>query len=132
MACSSWMAWTARGWRCANRFRTARTGSNIIPIAAYFFRPDGVLHSHVNFTDEEARAIVEETHRLGHKVAAHSIGSDGIAASLRAGVDSIEHGDGFTEALLDQAVKQGVYWCPTVMVGAYVAPGTRRKLGTDG
>ena len=38
-------------------------------------------------------------------------------------MDSIEHGDGFTEALLDQAVKQGAYWCPTVMVGAYVAPG---------
>jgi imidazolonepropionase-like amidohydrolase len=66
---------------------------------------------------------VEETHRLGHKVAAHSIGSDGIAASLRAGVDSIEHGDGYTDELLEQTVKQGVYWCPTVMVGAYVAPG---------
>jgi imidazolonepropionase-like amidohydrolase len=90
---------------------------------AYFFAPDGVLHSHVNFTDDEARAIVEEAHRLGHKVAAHSIGSDGIAASLRAGVDSIEHGDGFTPALLDQAIKQGAYWCPTITVGAYVAPG---------
>ena len=89
----------------------------------YFFAPDGVLHSHVNFRDDEARAIVEETHRLGHKVAAHAIGSDGIAAALRAGVDSVEHGDGFTDELLDQAVKQGVYWCPTIMVGAYVAPG---------
>jgi imidazolonepropionase-like amidohydrolase len=82
-----------------------------------------VLHSHVNFTDEEARAIVEEAHRIGHKVAAHSIGSDGIAASLRAGVDSVEHGDGFTPELLDQAIKQGAYWCPTTTVGAYVAPG---------
>ncbi len=89
----------------------------------YNFTPDGVLHSKVNFRDDEARAIVEEAHRLGHKVAAHSIGSDGIAASLRAGVDSIEHGDGYTDELLDQTVKQGVYWCPTVMVGAYVAPG---------
>jgi imidazolonepropionase-like amidohydrolase len=89
----------------------------------YFFTADGVLHSKVNFRDDEARAIVEEAHRLGHKVAAHSIGSDGIAASLRAGVDSIEHGDGYTDELLDQTVKQGVYWCPTVMVGAYVAPG---------
>jgi len=89
----------------------------------YFFAPDGVLHSKVNFRDDEARAIVDEAHRLGRKVAAHSIGSDGIAASLRAGVDSIEHGDGYTEELLDQTVKQGVYWCPTVMVGAYVAPG---------
>jgi imidazolonepropionase-like amidohydrolase len=94
----------------------------------YYFE-SGVLRSHVNFTDEEARAIVEETHRLGHKVAAHSIGSDGIAASLRAGVDSIEHGDGFTEALLDQAVRQGAYWCPTVMVGAYVAPGRGGNWG---
>jgi imidazolonepropionase-like amidohydrolase len=89
----------------------------------YFFTPDGVLHSKVNFRDDEARAIVEETHRLGHKVAAHSIGSDGIAASLRAGVDSIEHGDGYTDELLDLTAKQGVYWCPTVTVGAYVAPG---------
>jgi imidazolonepropionase-like amidohydrolase len=89
----------------------------------YFFAPDGVLHSHVNFADEEARAIVEEAHRLGHSVAAHAIGSDGIAAALRAGVDSIEHGDGFTDALLDQAVKQHVYWCPTITVGVYVAPG---------
>lgn len=89
----------------------------------YFFTPDGVLHSKVNFRDDEARAIVDEAHRLGHKVAAHSIGSDGIAASLRAGVDSIEHGDGYTDELLDQTVKQGAYWCPTVMVGAYVAPG---------
>jgi imidazolonepropionase-like amidohydrolase len=89
----------------------------------YFFTPDGVLHSKVNFRDDEARAIVEEAHRLGHKVAAHSIGSDGIAASLRAGADSIEHGDGYTDELLDLTAKQGVYWCPTVMVGAYVAPG---------
>jgi imidazolonepropionase-like amidohydrolase len=89
----------------------------------YYFTSDGVLHSHVNFRDDEARAIVEEAHRLGHHVAAHAIGSDGIAAALRAGVDSIEHGDGFTDALLDQAVQQGVYWCPTIIVGAYVAPG---------
>ncbi len=90
---------------------------------AYFFGPDGVLHSRVNFTDEEARAIVEETHRLGKFVAAHCIGSDGIAAALRAGVDTIEHGDGFTPELLDEVKRKGVFWVPTVMVGAYVAPG---------
>jgi imidazolonepropionase-like amidohydrolase len=89
----------------------------------YFYGPDGVLHSKVNFTDEEARAIVDETHRLGHKVAAHAIGSDGIAAALKAGVDSIEHGDGLTESEIDEMVRRGIYWVPTVMVGAYVAPG---------
>src|ERR1700681_1577945 len=89
----------------------------------YHFEPDGVLHSMVNFTDEEAKAIVDETHRLGKKVAAHAIGSDGIAAALRAGVDTIEHGDGLTDALIDEIAKKGVYWVPTITVGAYVAPG---------
>jgi len=89
----------------------------------YFYGPDGVLHSHVNFTDEEAKAIVDETHRIGKKVAAHAIGSDGIAAALKAGVDSIEHGDGLTEAQMDEMARRGIYWVPTIMVGAYVAPG---------
>src|SRR5262249_31538615 len=89
----------------------------------YQFGADGVLHSMVNYTDEEAKAIVDETHRLGKKVAAHCIGSDGIAAGLRAGVDTVEHGDGLTEALMDEMARKGVYWVPTVTVGAYVAPG---------
>jgi imidazolonepropionase-like amidohydrolase len=89
----------------------------------YHFEADGVLHSMVNFTDEEAKAIVDETHRLGKRAAAHAIGSDGIAAALRAGVDTVEHGDGLTDALIDEVVKKGVYWVPTIAVGAYVAPG---------
>src|SRR5437667_722384 len=89
----------------------------------YHFAGDGVLHSMVNFTDEEAKAIVEEAHRIGKKVAAHAIGSDGIAAALHAGVDTIEHGDGLTEALMDEMVRKGVYWVPTLTVGLYVAPG---------
>jgi len=89
----------------------------------YFYGPDGALHSHVNFTDEEARTIVEETHRIGKKVAAHAIGSDGIAAALRAGVDTIEHGDGLTEPQMEEMARRGIYWVPTIAVGAYVAPG---------
>ena len=89
----------------------------------YHVEGDGVLHSMVNFTDEEAKAIVDEAHRLAKKVAAHAIGSDGIAAALRAGVDTIEHGDGLTDALMDEMVRKGVYWVPTLTVGLYVAPG---------
>jgi imidazolonepropionase-like amidohydrolase len=89
----------------------------------YHFEADGVLHSMVNFTDEEARAIVDEAHRLGKKVAAHAIGSDGIAAALKAGVDTIEHGDGLTEPLMDEMVRKGVYWVPTIAVGIYVSTG---------
>ena len=90
----------------------------------YFFGPppDSVLHSWVNFTDAEAKAIVDEAHRLGRGVAAHAIGSDGIAAALRAGVNSIEHGDGLTDSLIDVMVKNNVYWVPTVTVGVHVLP----------
>src|ERR1700722_10948661 len=89
----------------------------------YFYGPDGVLHSHVNFADDEAKAIVTEAHRIGKKVAAHAIGSDGIAAALRAGVDTVEHGDGLTEPQMEERARRGIYWVPTIMVGAYVAPG---------
>jgi imidazolonepropionase-like amidohydrolase len=89
----------------------------------YFIGDDGRLHSWVNFTDEEMKAIVDEAHRLGKKVAAHAVGWDGIDGALRAGVNSIEHGQGLTDDLIVRMVKQGVYWCPTIYVGVYVAPG---------
>jgi imidazolonepropionase-like amidohydrolase len=89
----------------------------------YFIGDDGRLHSWVNFTDVEMKAIVDEAHRLGKKVAAHAVGWDGIDGALRAGVNSIEHGQGLTDDLIARMVKQGVYWCPTIYVGVYVAPG---------
>lgn len=89
----------------------------------YYLGKDGLLHSMVNFTDEEAKAIVDEAHRLGRKVAAHAIGRDGIESALRAGADTIEHGHGLDEPLMDIMVKRGVYWCPTIFVTAYVADG---------
>jgi imidazolonepropionase-like amidohydrolase len=85
------------------------------------FEADGRLRSSLTFTDEEAQAIVEEAHRLGKKVAAHAVGSDGIAAALRAGVDSIEHGDGLTDVLMDEMARKGVYWVPTVTVDRNLA-----------
>ncbi|MFN2493656.1 MAG: amidohydrolase family protein, partial [Pyrinomonadaceae bacterium] len=88
-----------------------------------YYMKDGALHSWVNFTDDEMKAMVGEAHRLGRRVAAHAMGWDGIDASLRAGVDSIEHGYGLDEGLMDRMVRQGVFWCPTIYVGVYVAEG---------
>jgi imidazolonepropionase-like amidohydrolase len=88
----------------------------------YFIKGDA-LHSWVNFTDDEARALVEEAHRLGRKVAAHAMGREGIESALRAGVDTIEHGYGLDDEMLDLMVRRGTYWCPTIFVGAYVAEG---------
>jgi imidazolonepropionase-like amidohydrolase len=89
----------------------------------YYIASDGRLRSWANFTDEEFQAFVAEAHRLGRKVAVHAVGWDGIDAALRAGVNTIEHGDGLTPDLIDRMVKQKVYWCPTIYVGVYVASG---------
>ena len=89
----------------------------------YYLGPDSKLHSWVNYTDEELKAFVDEAHRLGRKVAGHAIGWDGIDAALRAGFNTVEHGDGLTPDLIERMVRQKVYWCPTIFVGAYVAQG---------
>jgi imidazolonepropionase-like amidohydrolase len=94
----------------------------------YVDKTDGKLRSKVNFTVDEMRAMVDEAHRLDRRVAAHAMGYDGIKAALEVGVDTIEHGDGLDEELCDLMVKKGVYWCPTIYVGVYVAEG-RAKAG---
>ncbi len=78
---------------------------------------DGRLRSWTNWTDDELRALIAEAHRLGRPVAAHAHGWEGIDAALRAGANTIEHGDGMTADLMDRMVAQQVYWCPTIYVG---------------
>lgn len=89
----------------------------------YYLAEDGRLRSWLNYTDEELEVFAEEAHRLGRKAAAHAIGWDGIDAALRHGFDTIEHGGGLTPDLMDRMLRQGVYWCPTIYVVAYVAEG---------
>lgn len=93
----------------------------------YEGRPDRPVRSIVNFTPAEAAAIVDEAHRLGVKVAAHANGWDGIDSALRAGVDSIEHGQGITDDLATRMIAQNVTWCPTLMAYQYAI----KKLGSD-
>jgi len=81
-----------------------------------FIDKDGGISGQTNFTREELAVMVNEAHRLGRNVAAHAISRNGIKAALEAGVNSIEHGSGFDDALIDQARIQGVYWCPTLLV----------------
>jgi len=89
---------------------------------------DGRLRSLCNYRPEELKAFVEEAHRLGKRTSAHVKGWDGIDAALTAGFDTLEHADGFTDDLLDRAVRQGTFWCPTFYAGLWVAEG-RGPLG---
>jgi imidazolonepropionase-like amidohydrolase len=85
----------------------------------FFIDKDGGISGLTNFTREELATMVNEAHRLERKVAAHAISRNGIKAALDAGVESIEHGSGFDDDLIDQAKTQGVYWCPTLSVFEY-------------
>jgi len=58
---------------------------------------------------EDAKAIVEDAHRLGMKVAAHAVDKVGIQTAIDAGVDSIEHGDEATDDQLQQMKSKGIF-----------------------
>lgn len=89
----------------------------------YFLTPAGTLSSTPTFTLDEMKAIVDEAHRLGHKVAAHAMARPGLQNALAAGVDTIEHGVYLDDESLREMVSHGVYLCPTLYVTEYVAAG---------
>jgi imidazolonepropionase-like amidohydrolase len=64
-------------------------------------------------SDDEIRAIVEETGRHGLKVAAHAHGTQGILAAVKAGVASIEHGSMLNDEIIALMKKNGTYLVPT-------------------
>ncbi len=68
-------------------------------------------------TEEELRAGVEEAHRANRKSASHAQGTDGILNSLRAGIDSIEHGFYLNEECISLMVKNNVPLVPTFAPG---------------
>lgn len=87
------------------------------------------LTNETEYSLEEMRAIVEEAHRYGKKVAAHAHGCDGIKAAIRAGVDSVEHGtfaDDEAVALMKQhgtwLVPTGAIHDPSALPGEHAEP----------
>jgi imidazolonepropionase-like amidohydrolase len=67
-------------------------------------------------TLEEMRAIVDEAHRMGRRVAAHAEGLEGTRWALEAGADTIEHGLALHREprLLDDMATRGTVLVPTL------------------
>jgi imidazolonepropionase-like amidohydrolase len=67
-------------------------------------------------TLEEMRAIVDEAHRMGRRVAAHAEGLEGTRLALEAGADTIEHGLSLHREprLLDGMAEHGTVLVPTL------------------
>lgn len=66
--------------------------------------------------EELVEALVEEGHNYGGRpVAAHAIGLAGIAAAVKAGVRSVEHGYALTDELRKEMVERGQFLVPTLL-----------------
>jgi imidazolonepropionase-like amidohydrolase len=75
---------------------------------------NGELVSQPTLTVEELKAIVDEAHGWGRKVACHAYNGLGLQRALDGGCDSLEHGLEITDAQVAQMVKQGTWYCPTL------------------
>jgi imidazolonepropionase-like amidohydrolase len=74
----------------------------------------GNLVSQPTLTVEELKAIVDEAHGWGKKVACHAYNGIGLQRALEGGCDSIEHGLEITDAQIAQMQRQGTWYCPTL------------------
>lgn len=77
---------------------------------------NGELASQPTLDVEELRAIVDETHGWGKKVACHAYSGIGLHRALDGGCDSIEHGLDLDDAAISQMLKQGTWYVPTLNV----------------
>jgi len=80
---------------------------------------NGELVSQPTLTVDELRAIVDEAHGWGRKVACHAYSGIGLQRALDGGCDSIEHGLSLTDAQIAQMIKQGTWLCATLSVYYY-------------
>ena len=83
----------------------------------------GISPGAQQYSDAEIRAAVTEARRWGRQVAAHAHGADGIKASIRAGVRTVDHGsylDDEAIALLKASNRQ-VFYVPTLYTSAAIA-----------
>ena len=89
------------------------------------------------YSYEEMKAAADMAHRFGKKLAVHSYGADGARDAVRAGADSIEHATDMDDATIQEMVKRGAFYVPTIFHNQYYiengdkigyAPGYKERL----
>ena len=74
---------------------------------------------------EEMKAIADEAHMLGLKVAAHAHGDEGIRDAILAGIDTIEHASLASDATIELAKEHGTWFDMDIYNDDYIlAAGT--------
>jgi len=117
-------------WECRKAVRMClRDGAEVIKVYASGSFAQG-RKARVQLTVEELKAIVDEAHRAGVKVAAHAYSEAALSNVIEAGVDSIEHGIGFTDEIAAQAKKKGIFYVPTLAAFLAAKPSTNVERET--
>ena len=115
------------------QIRDGATHIKIYPGGSYSFAPDGQLQfAPGNLTLEELQVIVEEANANNMRVMAHAFGGEGLENAIKAGVHSIEHGQGLTQELANMMVQKGLYYDPTTVRYTLASIVATDKARTDG
>ena len=96
----------------AVREQAARGADWIKLYADYRVGPGGETAPTLN--PAELKAIVDTAHQIGRPVAAHAASDAGVRMAVEAGVDTIEHGYGASEATFRLLKQKGVAYEPTL------------------
>jgi imidazolonepropionase-like amidohydrolase len=96
----------------AVREQAARGADWIKIYGDYRVGPDGATAP--TFTPAELKALVDTAHQIGRPVAVHAASDAGVRMAVEAGVDSVEHGYGASEATFRLMKQQGTAYEPTL------------------
>jgi imidazolonepropionase-like amidohydrolase len=86
----------------------------LYPGGAYSFTPTGDVNYVTTYPLAVLQALIDETHRLGKKAGCHVFGGEGLANTITAGCDSVEHAFGLTQAQADMIVSKKLFYDPTL------------------
>jgi imidazolonepropionase-like amidohydrolase len=76
----------------------------------------------LNFTAEQLVEVAKAVHVAGGRLAIHATQEASVEAAVDAGFDSIEHGQGMTERLLERMAADGIAWVPTMVILPLILP----------
>ena len=87
----------------------------LYPAGGYSFTATGEAQYVVTYPLPVLQALIDETHRLGHKAGCHVYGGEGQKNAIIAGCDTIEHGFGLNQEQIDMMAAKKLYYDPTIV-----------------
>jgi len=85
----------------------------LFPTGGYSFTATGEAQYQVTYPMPVLQALIDETHRLGHKAGCHVLGGEGQKNAIIAGCDTIEHAFGLNQEQANMMAQKGLYYDPT-------------------